>query len=214
MSFPTARLRKAIVENVFGQERALYALLAGTGIRIGEALGLEMKHLSADCRTITIEQSCWEGVIQAPKTKNAYREVDINCELAKLLQSYIGTRQSGFLFANKLGKPLSQTNLRRRSLHPVLKKLKVGKAGFHAMRRLRITWLRKRRAPEDLIRFWIGQAEQSVTDGYSKLSGDVEFRKQVVEEVGTGFVVPACEERPMIPMRPKTWSERRIAVAA
>lgn len=67
MSFPTARLRKAIVENVFGQERALYALLAGTGIRIGEALGLEMKHLSADCRTITIEQSCWEGVIQADR---------------------------------------------------------------------------------------------------------------------------------------------------
>jgi integrase len=39
----------------------------------------------------------------------------------------------------------------------------------------RATWLRKQRAPEDLIQFWLGHAKQSVTDGYSKLAEDVEF---------------------------------------
>jgi hypothetical protein len=47
----------------------------------------------------------------------------------------------------------------------------VPKAGFHALRRFRTTWLRKRRAPEDLITFWHGHAKQSVTDGYPKLGG-------------------------------------------
>ena len=110
----------AIVQKADGQEMALYALLAGTGMRIGEALGLEIKHLSTDCRAITVEQSCWEGDIQTPKTRNAYRQLDISSPLAELLRAFVGNRQSGLMFANKFGKPLSQTNLLRRSLHPHL----------------------------------------------------------------------------------------------
>ena len=170
------------------QEQVLYAQLAGTGLRIGEALGLELKHLSADCRTIKVEQSCWEGILQSPKTKNAYRQIDLCAALGKLLNAFVGERRSGLIFTNRNGKPLSQTNVVRRSLHLILKELGVEKTGFHAMRRFRATWLRKPRAPEDLIRFWLGHAEQSVTDGYSKLAEDVEFRAQVAETVGTGFV--------------------------
>jgi hypothetical protein len=77
------------------------------------------------------------------------------------------------------------------------------------MRRFRTTWLRKQRAPEDLIKFWLGHAKQSVTDGYSKLAEDLEFRREVVEKVGTGFAVPA----PMIPMVLRI-SEERTEVAA
>ena len=84
---------------------------------------------------------------------------------------------------------MSQTNLLRRSLHPILEKLGVEKTGFHAMRRSRTTWLRKNRAPEDLIRFWLGHANKSVTDGYSKLDEDVEYRKEVAEKVGLGFQI-------------------------
>ncbi len=98
----------------------------------------------------------------------------------------------------------------RRSLHPILKQLGVEKAGFHAMRRFRTTWLRKRQAPEDLIKFWLGHAKESVTDGYSKLADDVEFRKEVAEKIGTGFAIPV----PMGPMAPKLSAERTVAVAA
>jgi integrase len=67
----------SIVRKAEGQDQVLYALLAGTGLRVGEAFGLEIRHLSADCRTITVEQLCWEGDIQTPKTRNAYRKVDL-----------------------------------------------------------------------------------------------------------------------------------------
>jgi len=37
-----------------------------------------------------------------------------------------------------------------------------------------------------LVRFWLGHANKSVTDIYSKPKEDVSFRKRVVEQVGTG----------------------------
>jgi integrase len=171
---------------------------------------LEIKHLSADRKTITVEQSCWNGKMQSPKTKNAYRQVDLCPALANLFNGFIGDRISGLVFRNQSGRPLSQTNLVRRSLHPILEEIKVEKTGFHAMRRFRTTWLRKQRAPEDLIQYWLGHAEQSVTDGYSKLAEDVEFRGQVVETVGTGFVVPKAVR----PMRPRKKKEEVAEVAA
>jgi integrase len=192
----------AIVQKATGHERVLYALLAGTGMRIGEILGLEVKHLSGDCKTIVVEQSSWQGHIQTPKTKNAYRQIDINSELAEMVKKFVGTRQNGLLFTNSVGRALAQTNLLQYSLHPSLKELGVEKSGFHAMRRFRITWLRKQRAPEDFIKFWLGHAEQSVTDGYSKLNQDTGFRRQVAEQVGLGFKLPGCEAELMRPTVP------------
>jgi integrase len=63
--------------------------------------------------------------------------------------------------------------------------------GAHAFRRFRTTWPRKQHAPEDLVRYWLGHANKSVTDGYSKLKEDVTFRKKAAEQVGIDFELPA-----------------------
>lgn len=173
-----------------GQYRALFTLLGATGLRIGEALGLEVRHVVDD--TVRVEQSVWKGVVQTPKTPNALREIDFAPELAKFLRSHIGGRTSGFLFhAGDETKPLaSQSMIEKRYLHPALKELGINKAGFHAFRRFRTTFLRKNRTPEDLIKFWLGHAEGDVTDGYSKLSEDTAFRKECAVRIGCGFEVP------------------------
>jgi integrase len=176
----TSEMVGKILRKAEGQDRVLFALLAATGPRAGEALGLELKHLSDDCQTVTVEQSCWQGDIQTPKTKNAYRQVDLSPGLTNLLKSFSTDRQ----------------------------------AGFHALRRYRTTWLRKQRAPEDPIKFWLGHSESSVTDSYSKLADDVEFRNQVAAKTGTGFDIPVYEEKPMRPMRPRKSEERTFGVAA
>jgi len=97
---------------------------------------------------------------------------------------------------------LSQTNLLRRGLPPALKTLGQPKAGFHAFRRFRTTWLRKSRTPEDLIRFWLGHADETITDGYSKLREDVGYRKMVAEEVGLGFQI-SVQNPDVVPVVPK-----------
>jgi len=134
-----------------------------------------------------------------PKTKSAYRQIDISSKLAEMLDAFIGQRRSGLVFANQNGRPLSQTNVVSRSLHPILASLGLEKTGFHAFRRYRTTWLRKQRTPEDLIRFWLGHSKACVTDSYSKVSDDIEYRLEVAEKIGTGFDLPAM----MIPMVPR-----------
>ena len=173
-----------------GRYKVLFALLAGSGPRIAEVLGLEIgKHVSPDCLTLTVGQSVWRhGEIQTPKTANGFREIDLAPPLAQMLGGFVGDCKDGFLFATASGRPLSQRNALR-ALHSVLKLLGIEKRGFHAFRRFRQTHLRKNRAPEDLIRFWLGWANKSVPDHYCRLSEDVAFRKKVAESMGLGFEI-------------------------
>lgn len=188
----TSEVMDAIACGSEGRAHMLFVLLGSTGMRIGEALGLEIdKHISSDFSTLHIRQKVWSGHVQSfLKTENGVRDIDLHPSIAAKLKRFIGDRNSGFLFCSKSGKPLLQSNVLRLSLYPILQKLKQPKAGAHAFRRLRTTWLRKQRAPEDLIRFWLGHANKSVTDGYSKLKDDVPFRKKVAEQVGVGFELP------------------------
>ncbi len=173
-----------------GTPFVLYALLAGTGLRIGEAFGLQVEHISPDFRTLSIRQSVWNGVIQSPKTDSAIREVDLNGELAELLKEIVGDRKNGLVFTTRTGKPLHQSNTLRRHLHPTLMGLDIEPVGFHAFRRFRVTHLRKQRTPEDLVRAWLGHSSSSITDRYSKVSDDVDYRRDVVEHVALGFDLP------------------------
>lgn len=185
----------SIVSIADERERMLYALLAASGLRIGEALGLEVnEHLSDDCRTILVRQSLWEGARQSPKTPSAIRDVDLCSDIATLLKAFVGDRTEGFLFRNRTGTPLLQTNVLRSSLHPILRGLGVEITGFHAFRRFRATWLRKTGVPRDLEDFWMGHAPRTVGDLYSKLSEDVQFRREVVNRIGLGFTISREEE--------------------
>jgi integrase len=150
-----------------------------------------------DCSALYIRQKVWNGRVQPYlKTENGIRDIDLHPDVAAMLKRFIGNRISGFLFCSKNGLPLLQSNILKLSLHPLLKKLGQPKSGAHAFRRFRTTWLRKRCAPEDLIRFWLGHANKSVTDLYSKLKEDVTFRRKVAEQVGIGFELPAEKPEP------------------
>jgi integrase len=186
----TTETMSAIVQNATGQYRVLYALLAGSGLRIGEALGLEVgKHISNDCRTLYVRQSVWEGETQEPKTASAVRDVDLCPALAAVLSAFIGGRTTGFLFQNSAGKPLAQSNVLRRNLHPVLKALGVPKSGFHSFRRFRATHLSESRVPESLRKFWMGLSETNQTEEYVKLFDEVVYRQEVAVSTGPGFEV-------------------------
>ena len=87
-SFEVAQI-ETIVSQAKGQYRVLFALLAGSGLRIGEALGLRVKHLLNDCSTISVEQSLWHGAIQSPKTQ-AFRP----CASGMATTSYLSNAAS------------------------------------------------------------------------------------------------------------------------
>jgi integrase len=170
----------------------LYILCAAGGLRLGEALGIDIKNISPDCSTIKINQKAWRGKIQDfLKTKNGKREVDLHSSVAAMLKDFIGERMSGLLFCSRTGKPLGQSNILRRSLHPILVALGQPKCGAHAFRRFRDTYLKNfTSTPSGLINFWLGWAEEDMSGVYDKIRHDVGFRKEVAEKSGLGFKLP------------------------
>jgi integrase len=189
----TSEVIAGILVSSKGYKQMFCALLGATGLRAGEASGIEIdKHISEDFRTLYIRQKVRRGNLEHfLKTDAGRRDVDLCPALAAMLKTYVGDRTSGFLFHNRKGNFLSQTNLLRRGLHPALKKLEQPKAGFHAFRRYRLTWLRKNRVHADLERFWMGHEDETVGDGYSKMKEDVAFRLEQAEKVGLGFALPS-----------------------
>jgi integrase len=143
----------------YPQARMMFVLCGATGMRIGEALGLETgKHISSDFRTLSIKQKARHCTIENRlKTNNAAREVDLHSSVARLLGEFVGDRESGFLFQSRRGKLLSSSNIVKRHLHPALKNLGyinpitgTAKAGIHAFRRFRNTYLKNHtRARQD-----------------------------------------------------------------
>jgi len=185
-----------IVARAKGRYKVLFTLLAGTGLRIGEALGLKLgEHLSDDFSTIRVRQSVWRGSVQTPKTDNAIREIDLPTSLRAFLKAYIADRTSGFLFQSESGRPLTSRNVLRDGLGKIGRDLKFERGkGFHAFRRFRTAHLRKNRVPWDLQKLWLGHANRDVTDRYAEqLKEDVEWRKEVAENAGLGFQLPTLE---------------------
>jgi integrase len=167
----------------------LVCLLAGSGLRIGEALALKRTDFSPDFRVIHVTRSIWHGREQDPKTPAAVREVDLPEPLAALMQLYAEGR-SGYLFGTKSGRPLAQRNVHRA----------VGR-GLHQFRRFRTETLRKARVPEDLIGLWLGHAPKSVTDLYANgLQHDRAWRREWCDRVGLGFPVGLCGARNKAPL--------------
>jgi hypothetical protein len=178
-----------IINRAEGQDQILFALLAGTGVRIGEAIALRVQDV--DGSVIHIRHSLWNGVLGSPKTKQGVRDVDLPSDLARVIQLNIaGLQPTSFVFQNEAGGALHQSNVLRRSLHPLLKSAGLAVCGFHSFRRFRVTHLRRSRVPEDLIRFWIGHSAGSITDKYSRIADDVEFRQRCAQQCGLGFDLP------------------------
>ncbi len=102
------------------RERLVFILCGAAGLRIGEALGLEIdKHISADFLTIRIEQKVRHCKIEKRlKTASASRQIDLHPAIADMLKEFAGERKNGFLFCTRNGKPLASSCILRRHLLP------------------------------------------------------------------------------------------------
>jgi integrase len=153
-----------------------------------EMLGLEIRHF--DGTSVTVNQALWHAKMGTPKTQNAFRTVDLHPDVAALLKAFIGDRKTGFIFQARSGKPLSQVNLLRRELHPLLGTLGISMRGFHSFRRFRNTFLWQSHCPDGVLKFRMGHAEGDMSDRYDHSREDAEYRKDVVTAMGLGFEVP------------------------
>jgi integrase len=196
------------------QEQLLYALLVGSGLRIAEALAI---HVSGDDKqtmwdsnssTISVKSSVYRGKEHnRVKTLAAVRTIDLDPRLNDMIARFVAKNniQTGqLLFQSRNGGPMGlKTATDRLKKH--------GVQGFHAFRRFRATRLREVGISEEIIRCWLGHADQTISDRYSKLAENVELRKQLAARASLGFAIitaahpePSPTKKPNPPKLPKS----------
>jgi integrase len=172
------------------RNRVLLALLASTGLRIGELQALQIGPdpldqntvWNSDERIIRVRKSIWRGRAQEPKTVAAVRYIDLSLATNEMLKKFANGRLQGeLLFRTKSGKPLAQNFINTYILKP------AGIPGAHSLRRFRTSNLRSMGCNESVLRYWLGHTGDSVTDLYDKSAEDVELRRAWSEKVGTGL---------------------------
>jgi Phage integrase family len=144
-----------IVERAEGQYRVLFAVLAASGLRISELLGLRIENVLDDCYRLRIIEENYAGRQEDRlKTANAERIVELHSSAAQLLRSHIDQRTSGFVFENKKGNALCATNILKRYLHPVLLGSDDARSCRAEGRRARLPPLSRRLSPHAELPGW------------------------------------------------------------
>lgn len=170
--------------------KALVALLAGSGLRIREAMALR---LDPDDRKSTVwipseskiivRQQREARVFGTTKTSAGQREVDLSPELNDYLLKVLGNEYLLTLNGNpdNLVFPGAVSNYSH-----ILRNLGF-KIGFHSLRRFRVTYLRLQGVPESLIKFWIGHKDSTITGLYTEVGPEIAARKTQAQRAGLGF---------------------------
>jgi integrase len=171
-------------------DKALYVVLASTGLRIAEALALmsgkdegignawipEESKLIIRCQH---QSGTWDANAVGPtKTKAGNREVDLAPELNEFLKANFSQGYAPMF-------PESEATYRVR-----LEKNGI-QGGFHCFRRFRATHLDSEGVPNGLQRFWTGHTSGDVHESYIKSGEKIQLRKDWAAKAGLGFKLEA-----------------------
>jgi integrase len=216
----TANELRVCIENAgSAQEKLFYCVLAGSGLRVSEALSIhvagtpDQTSWDHDNGSIRVRSSVYQDKEQLRlKTPSASRTVDLDPRLNSLIAQYVAAHKiqpGAFLFQSRTGHSMYLvTATARLAKHGECAK------GFHAFRRFRITYLRDFGVREEIIRFWVGHSGKGVTDLYSKLAENAELRKQWASKCGLGFDLPKlCDPGAPPPQFSKTAALAKLTPA-
>jgi integrase len=193
----TSKEMTTLLSNAEGQFMVFYFFCAVTGLRVSEAIALEIdKHLSPDCSIVYVRQQREKHIGRVKphlKTESGCRDVDVHPTAAQVLRDFIGNRRRGFLFEAASGNMFDPNNIKRDSLSSILTKMGRAESGtrFNVFRRFREAVLQRSEVRQILIDYWMGHSNATMADRYGRqLVEDVEYRQGQVTKVGLGFEVP------------------------
>jgi len=106
---PTAEQVCALAESVPARYRAAVVLLAGSGLRIGELLGLRVSDVDFLRRELRVErQRLQDGTLAPPKTPQSVRTVPLGRVVVGELAAHLAAHPTGeWLFTTGTGRPLT-----------------------------------------------------------------------------------------------------------
>jgi integrase len=140
----------------------LMLVLVGTGLRVGEAIGLQREDIDLNRKNLTVRRDVWHGRVNSPKYAASERVVPLGPILAKHLEERITTGKD-WLFEGSSGKALDPRNLAKRQLHPVLDRLGIPRFSWHRLRKLHSTYLGDMSVSPRIMQAQLGHADAALT---------------------------------------------------
>jgi len=138
--FFTVNQMKAILKAFAGRKPwdLFFTLLALSGLRASEILGLRVEDMDFETSTIHVRQAAWHGQIQTVKTRESENSIPMTPLVREKLQAHLVGHTNELLFVNGRGRPYSRNKVVQTVLHPVVDKLGISRkgrrVGLHAFR--------------------------------------------------------------------------------
>ncbi len=158
---------------------ALFATLAGTGMRLGEALALRWDDLDLEAREIRVQRALSRGHIDTPKAGHG-RTVDISQTLAQMLRQLEQLRGAqmaarewpimpSWVFCTRAGTPMDESKVRR-AMREVLKRAELpGHFSPHCLRHTYASLMLQQGESLTYVQRQLGHASINLTaDTYGK----------------------------------------------
>ena len=167
--------------------RTLFALLAMTGLRAGEALGLQVGDIDFERMTIGVRRSAWCGRIQTTKTKASETVLPLPGPLCQILKDHlstIGGKPDTLLFVTKNNRPPSSNKVVEYRLWAILDALDIPRCGLHAFRHSHTALLLDSGATPKVVQRQLRHSDARTTlQIYGHVVGDAQ--REAVEKVAS-----------------------------
>lgn len=180
------------IENITNY--SLILLLAFTGLRKGEALGLKWNNINFEGKTLTVERTRDNKGTRTPKTKNSYRTILIDNTLVKQLKVYkkwcketmlsFGKhlKEDDFVFISyQSGKPITDNTIKY-AIDRIIKKTGYKRITPHGLRHTHATILIGQRIPVKVIADRLGNTPQMIMDIYGHSFSELEEESVIAFE--------------------------------
>jgi integrase len=195
---------RSLLEAAKGERlEALYVLALNTGMRQGEILALKWDDLDLEAGTLRVRRTLTKtGKVYAtgePKTRNSRRVIRLTAAAVEALRGHLSRqleemermgslyRPGGLVFATEAGTLINPSNLRNRSLKPLLKATSLRAVRFHDLRHTCATLLLSKNVNPKIVSEMLGHASVSITlDVYSHLMPDMQEKAAKALEEALG----------------------------
>jgi len=191
--FLTGREIKKLIAASRGVFRTILLVLALTGMRINEVLGLRVEDVDFENKLIHVTKSAYNGTLGTPKSDASAAAIPLSATLAKELRKHLASKYYrdsplGVLFANRRLRPFSDNKLREKNLRPLLRSLGMKSVGFHAIRHGVASELINSGTPIVVVRDQMRHSDVRVTLGiYGHVIGNARRKAvDVLSQVMTG----------------------------